>query len=208
MTLNPAGILYVNALLADCLQVAYGVKRYQISGPAWIQSERYDINGRTAGAASDEQVKMMLQALLADRFKLSLHRDQKELPVLALQIGKNGPRLKPGDENGRRTMNGGPGALVFTNTSMQDLAEFLSGLPAIARPVFDSTRLAGRFDFTLRLSATPGNAGAEETKRAVVESEPSVVTDALAELGLKLDGQKAMIDMLVIDRVTKVPTED
>ena len=208
MTVNPGGILYTAVSVIDCLQAAYGVKRYQISGPDWLPAERYNINARTAGATSEEVVKVMLKTLLADRFQLSLHREKKELPVFALQVGKNGAKLKPSDPKGSRSMTGGPGALVFTNTSMQDLSDFLSGVPAIARPVFDSTQLAGRFDFTLRLSAATGDAGTEETKRAVAEGEPSIFTDALDELGLKLDGQKATIDMLVVDRATKNPIED
>jgi uncharacterized protein (TIGR03435 family) len=208
MTTNPGGIMFNAVSLADCLQAAYRVKRYQISGPDWLRTERYNITARTGAPASDDQVRSMLQSLLADRFHLSLHREQKELPMFGLQLGRSGPRLERGDPNGERNMTGGPGALVFTNTSMQDLADFLSGLPPIGRPVLDRTGLTGRFDFKLTLSAAQGNTAIEETKRAVVEGEPSIFTDALGELGLKLDAGKALIDVLVIDGASRVPTDD
>ena len=208
MTMSPGGILYTAVSLADCLQAAYGVKRYQVSGPDWLRAERYDITAKTANPTGEEQIKAMLQTLIAERFQLQLHREKKELPTFALQAGRNGPKLKPGDPGSPRNMTGGPGALVFTSTSMQDLADFLSGLPPIGRPVLDRTGLTGRFDFKLRLSAATGDTAVEETKVAVAGGEPSIFTDALDELGLKLDGQKAMIDMLVVDRATKIPVED
>jgi uncharacterized protein (TIGR03435 family) len=147
MTITPGGIIYTNVSLSDCLQAAYGVKRFQISGPEWLRSERYDIDARTGGAASAGQSTAMLQELLRDRFKLSLHREKKELPVFALLAGKsgpkNGPKLRPGDPNGKARREPAPGGLAFVNASMVDLADFLSGLPALARPVFDSTGLPG-----------------------------------------------------------------
>jgi uncharacterized protein (TIGR03435 family) len=208
MTMNPGGIAYTSVSLIDGLQAAYGVKRYQIAGPDWLGAERYDINASTGGAATTQQIKAMLQTLIADRFKLSLHREKKELPVFAILVGKNGPRLKAGDPTGQRSMGPAPGGLAFTNTTIEDLADFLSGLPTISRPVFDRTGLTGRFDFTFRLTAKAGDAGTEETKVAVAQAEPSVFGDALADLGLKLDSQRAAIDMLVVDRADKTPTED
>ena len=94
----------------------------QISGPGWIQSERYDISAKTAGSASNEQLKLMLQALLASRFKLALHREKKELPVYALVVGKHGSKLqaaKADGESNLQPVDAGPGfemasgALVF-----------------------------------------------------------------------------------------------
>jgi uncharacterized protein (TIGR03435 family) len=205
MTMNPGGIAYTSVSLIDGLQAAYGVKRYQIAGPDWLGSERYDINARTGGAATNEQIRAMLQTLIADRFKLSLHREKKELPVFAILVGKNGARLKVGDSGGERSMGPAPGGLAFTNASMEDLANFLQ--QPLSRPVFDLTGLAGRFDFTIRLTEKSGD-DADPTKRAVRDSEPSLFMDALDDLGLKLDPRKAAVEMLVVDRAEKVPSED
>ena len=206
MTMNPGGIAYTSVSLIDCLQVAYGVKRSQISGPGWLATERYDINARTGDTASNEQIKAMLQTLIAERFKLSLHREKKELPVFAILVGKNGPRLKAGDASGGRRIGPADGGVAFTNTSMEDLADFLQ--QPLSRPVFDMTHLTGRFDFTIRLTDKKGDDGTDAPKLAVRDSEPSVFMDALDDLGLKLDSRRAAIDMLVVDRAEKVPTED
>ena len=208
MTMNPSGIAYTSVSLLDGLQAAYGVKRYQISGPDWLVAERYDINARTGGSATNEQIRAMLQTLIADRFKLSLHREKRELPVFAILVGKNGPRLKVGDPSGQRGMGPAPGGLAFTNTTMEDLADLLSGLPTISRPVFDKTGLTARFNFTIRLTAKAGDESADGAKVAAAQAEPSAFGDALDALGLKLDSQKAAIDMLIVDRAEKVPTED
>ena len=86
MTTNPGGIAYTSVSLIDGLQAAYGVKRYQIAGPDWLGSERYDINATTGGAASNDQIKAMLQTLIADRFAVAAPRE--ELPVFAILVGK------------------------------------------------------------------------------------------------------------------------
>ena len=75
------------------------MKEYQVSGPSWMSSELYDIFAKAAGPASDSQMKPMLQTLLADRFKLALHREKKELQVYALVQGKNPPKLHPSDDS-------------------------------------------------------------------------------------------------------------
>jgi uncharacterized protein (TIGR03435 family) len=80
--------------LADLIRVAYRVKPYQISGPDWMASERFDVLAKLPEGASREQVPEMLQALLAERFKLTVHRESKEYAVYALVVGKSGPKLK------------------------------------------------------------------------------------------------------------------
>src|SRR5439155_11317218 len=72
----------------------YGVKGYQIAGPSWLDSERYDIAAKIPKGATKEQFMLMLQSLLAERFKLTLHREKKDLPMYALVVGKNGPKMK------------------------------------------------------------------------------------------------------------------
>jgi uncharacterized protein (TIGR03435 family) len=80
--------------MKNLLVAAYGVKTYQISGPSWIDSERFDIVAKVPQGATKDDVKLMLQNLLAERFNLTLHREKKELPMYALVAAKNGPKLK------------------------------------------------------------------------------------------------------------------
>src|ERR1051326_3451359 len=92
---DPGRITYHNSTLRDLLVYAYGVKRNQISGaPEWLDSQRFDITAKIPEGATKEQVKVMLQNLLADRFKAVLHNETKEMPMYALLVSKSGPKMK------------------------------------------------------------------------------------------------------------------
>ena len=109
---DPGQITYTNVTLKNVLMNAYGVKGFQISGPGWLDSERYDIVAKLPRGATKEQFMVMLQNLLAERFKLTLHREKKDLPMYALVVGKNGPKLKesvdePGSKEGDAPKAGG-----------------------------------------------------------------------------------------------------
>jgi uncharacterized protein (TIGR03435 family) len=91
---DPGQINYSNVSLKNVLMSAYNVKGYQLSGPAWLDSERFDIVAKIPKGATKEQFQQMLQNLLAERFKLKLHRETKELPVYALVIAKTGLKMK------------------------------------------------------------------------------------------------------------------
>src|SRR6266446_4406926 len=91
---DPGRATFTNMSLKNILMRAYEVKGYQISGPGWLDSERFDIVAKVPQGATKEQFLLMIQNLLAERFKLTLHREKKELPMFALLVGKNGPKLK------------------------------------------------------------------------------------------------------------------
>ena len=92
---DPGRVTYTFSTIRDLMVDAYGVKRYQVSGgPKWLDSEPFDIVAKVPGGATKEQVKVMLQNLLSERFKLTLHRETKELPMYALVVGAKGPKLK------------------------------------------------------------------------------------------------------------------
>jgi uncharacterized protein (TIGR03435 family) len=93
-TPDPGQITYTNVTVKNVLTQAYGVKGFQISGPGWLDSERYDIVAKLPRGATKAEFMVMLQNLLAERFKLTLHREKKDLPMYALVVGKNGPKLK------------------------------------------------------------------------------------------------------------------
>jgi len=122
---------YNNVALRDVVRVAYRVKDYQVSGPDWLGSARFDITAKFPEGATKEQVPEMLQALLADRFKLQMHREKKDLPVYALVVGKGGPKLQKSDPNDDSFPGGmggpappppPPGAAVGHNTNVQTTA--------------------------------------------------------------------------------------
>ena len=165
--------------LKDYLGMAYNVRGYQISGPDWIGSDRFDIDAKLPAGAARGQIPDMLQALLADRFELKLHREKKDFPVHALVIGKGGLKMTEAkDEAGGETSdparasvsvsasgnrNGvtvslGPGSYyVFADNkldakklTMASLADTLTRF--MERPVVDLTNLAARYDFTLEFT--------------------------------------------------------
>jgi uncharacterized protein (TIGR03435 family) len=204
---NPGGLIYSRVSLSDCIETAYGVKPYQISGPEWLRRENFDITARAEGTHNKDDIMQMLQALLSERFKLSLHHELKEQPVYALVQGKNGAKLRPSQGEGQFSMGPAAGGIGFQKTSMSEFAgRFLSVVPMIGRPVLDKTELPGLYDFTLQLNPTAnGDAGA--IKRAAIEEGFSLFTYALDQLGLGLESEKAAIDFLIIDHVEH-PTEN
>jgi uncharacterized protein (TIGR03435 family) len=140
----------------------------------------------------------MLQALLASRFKLALHRENREMPVYALVVAKNGPKLQHANDQGDFDTRVSDGSFIFQNVSMPGFAEKLSDLRTIDRPVVDHTGISGLFDITLKSAA-----------KAMLETDgPSIFTLVQEQLGLKLEPIKAPIEILIVDRAEKVPTEN
>ena len=206
---------------------AYNVKRYQIDAPAWLFSERYDIDAKTPPGATIEQIPAMLQALLAERFKLALHRETKPLPVYGLVVDKGGPKLigtgstaPPGWPAelgpGMVRLVGGPySASGFTGQmTVANLANILTN--NLARPVLDFTGLKGAYyidirwtpDERARIAPEPGELNDDGTAMEASTPGPSVFSALQDRLGLKLEPRKAPVEMLVIDHVDKVPTEN
>src|SRR5205814_6167137 len=93
--------------LRTCVQWAYGVQSFQVTGPFWTGAERYDIVAKTPSAASQQKLRAMLQSLLAERFKLEIHRDTKEMQVYTLVVGKNGHKLKASEDDGEPSLSPG-----------------------------------------------------------------------------------------------------
>jgi uncharacterized protein (TIGR03435 family) len=107
---DPGRVTYTFSTIRDLMVDAYGVKRYQVSGgPKWLDSEPFDIVAKVPEGATKEQVKVMLQNLLAERFKLTLHRETKELPMYALVVGAKGPKLKDSNFADSQPKEGGRG---------------------------------------------------------------------------------------------------
>jgi uncharacterized protein (TIGR03435 family) len=171
---------------------AYDVREFQISGgPNWVGSEEYNIVAKPQGEPSNEKILAMTRSLLAERFNLTLHHESKEMPVLALTVAKGGPRLHPSEATGGPEVRGGRGRLVARNVTMGMLAAQLAGR-VLDRPVLDRTEIAGKFDVDL-----------EWTPVERADLGPSIFTALQEQLGLKLETQKGVVDVLVIDHVER-----
>jgi uncharacterized protein (TIGR03435 family) len=198
--MNAGGLIYTFVTLSDCIQTAYNVKSYQVSGPEWIRSEHYDISTKSDSNSSKDQVLSMFQALLADRFRLKLHHEQKDLPVYALSVDKAGHRLKPHVGEEPMTLKVDNGGIVFQSASIAEFIQFVGSFP-LERPLVDDTGLTGKFDFTLRIGEPDANF--DVAKRALYQNAPSVIMDGVVPLGLKLESRKQMADMLILDQVER-----
>jgi uncharacterized protein (TIGR03435 family) len=241
--------------LSELIGMAYKVKYYQIQGPEWLgpTGQRFDVQAKMPQGANKDQVPEMVQALLADRFKLTFHRVSKETQVYALVIAKTGLKMKetptdapvappadgdappPADTNMKVTA--GQDKATITNTPMGTVKQTMVGgvlhmeaskmpmtllIEQLSRfmdhPVVDMTELKGNYQVVLDISqedirnvmrsigaAMPaGAAGAAETA-----SEPgSSIINSVQQLGLKLEARKMPLDMIVIDHLEKLPTEN
>lgn len=208
MTSDLGRLTLRNVTLKFCIEAAYRAKDYQLSGgPGWLGSESYDIDAKAAGPAKDEELRLMLRTLLAERFKLSLHREQKEAPIYALVVGKDGIRVhevEPGDGPEMRT---GRDRLSGRKVPMSGLAAALSNV--LGRPVQDVTGLSGVFDLTLKWTPDESQAVQKPGVQGGVAPADGTATDASLfaavqeQLGLKLEARKGLVEIFVIDHAER-----
>ena len=231
--------------------MAFNVKAYQVSGPDWLATQKFDIVAKLPDGAPRDQVRPMLQALLLDRFQMKTHHETKDFSVYAVVVAKGGLKMKEepadpvsdaadGNKAGDRgainvSVSGGRGGVVanygngsyFTlgdnrieakKMQMNYVADMLARFED--RPVVDMTELKGKYDFTLtfteedyhammiRAAISSGVAMPPEAIQAMEHASGDSLFSALQAVGLKLESRKAPLDVLVIERAEKTPTEN
>jgi bla regulator protein blaR1 len=231
------GFTATDVPLEVLIREAYGVEGSRVVGaPSWTSSKNFDIEAKVDMSVVDElkelsldERRIMLQPLLADRFRLKVHWETKELPVYALVIGKNGPKFheaKPGDTYPKGIIgpNGPTGAgalwvqgdqLTGQGTTLQGLVDILSR--QVGTDVLDETGLTGKYDFTMQLPRVEGSVTtlmpptgdqrAPDDAPPPESSGPSIFTAVQEQLGLKLESTKGQRKCLVIDHVEQ-PSEN
>ncbi len=193
----------VNVTLKRCIMGAYALGPNQIlGGPDWMDTDRFDIAAKADQPVGDRIQMTMLQTLLADRFRLKLHRETKPVQTYVMEVAKNGPKLERGDGHGSKTSNG-RGDIVATNATMDRFAEILSRQMDL--PVVNRTGLDGVFN--LKLQWTPESARPPKPGDGAQIEGPSIFTAIQEQLGLRLRAEKTAVEVLVIDHVEK-PTEN
>jgi uncharacterized protein (TIGR03435 family) len=231
----------------DYIAMAYRLKLYQVSGPDWIGSDRFDVSATLPDGAMPAQIPEMVQSLLADRFQLGFHREKKDFPVYAIEVAKTGLKINEappdpalenadarapqdftgGGSNQGLSMNLGRGTTItFSNGKFEakrlNMAMLAGTLERfLDRPVVDLTDLKASYDFSF--DVTPEDYRSMLIRSAVVAgitlppevlklldpaSSPGSLFDALDKLGLKLTTRKAPLDVLVVDKILKSPTEN
>ena len=223
-----------NAPLRSLIRIAYQLQDFQLAGgPNWPDDERFDIVAKSEGSPAPEQIRLMLRALFAERFKLTLRGETRDLPFYAVVMARNdrrpGPQLRRADTDCAQAASlldglappgppdpntpcgfvgpGPRGGTRFRGVSIQAIGKFLS--TPVHRPVLDRTGLVGYFDADLELTAElgppPPPPGAPE--RFDRATAPSIFTVLQEQLGLKLDSQRGPVEVFVVDRVEK-PVEN
>ena len=191
-----------NVPLRYCLEWAWDLKDYEISGPDWIKSEnRYDIVANAPGAASEDEMRLMLRNLLTERFQMKIHRETRNLDVYVLGPGKSEPKVKEAaaDEQPSLGATQAKGSVKFTK---QPISRFTFMLTRrLDKPTLDETGLKGLYDFTIDLSGLGFNGNPPEDTSA-----PSVFTTVPQNLGLRLEAAKRPVDILAVDHAEKAPT--
>lgn len=213
---DPGALLFTahNASLPFLIQMAFGLRMDQIEGgPSWMNSTFYDVSAKPDAdkGPTYDQLRPMLQQLLAQRFHLQTHTTEKEMKGYSLVVAKGGARLTP-------SKNAGPVRAYVMFTGLRapglDLKGFANMLTlALKQPVEDNTGIQGKFDLNLKfandmnLQVVSNNANSAVAGEAD-SSLPSIFTAVQEQLGLKLEPARVPVQMLVIDHVERVPTEN
>ena len=214
-------IVFTNTSLEFLITWAYHIPGDRLHGkPSWLDSVRYDV---TANATQDNlpapprqpgqpsQFQKMMQALLAERFKLVLHRETRQLPIYALVVAKGGPKIRLTE--GPAVMGQTPfsmparGRLIGTQVSAEMLATVLSD--QLSHSVQDQTGLKGVFDFKLEWEPDASPESPDDSPAAAdVRTGTSVFAAIQDQLGLRLEARKGPVEVLVVDHIERTPTEN
>jgi len=209
-----------NVTLGKIIQYeAYGIPAPRILGiPPALDKVAFDIQAKVDPAEfereealpHDQQAELaqqIVRRLLADRFKLVVHTETRELPVYALVVTKSGSKLQPSQKPDSDSTRSRTGYLKAEGITMDRLANSLTGIPSagLGRAVIDKTGLTGKFDLTLKWTPDTGSPplinGMPDT------SAPSIFTAIQEQLGLKLESTRAAVPVLVVDHA-ELPTQD
>ena len=205
-TLAPRTFTGTNVSTRALIRYAYGIQDFQlVGGPDWAERERYDVVAKSDHEPDGDEMRQMMQALLAERFHLVVHKDQRELPIYALVVARADRQIGPGLTPIEKECTTDCGAsvretrqaatLVGRGISMDALAARLSD--SVNRVVVDRTEMRGSYD--VQLSWTPDQSSST--------TGASIFTAVQEQLGLRLESARGPVDVLVIDGIEH-PTAD
>jgi uncharacterized protein (TIGR03435 family) len=207
--ITPTGITFEGYPLGLLIRWAHGLHPYQsfeTVGPGWLEpggdEVRFDVQAKTDRPVPVEQLRLMLRTLLAERLKLSLHRETREMTVCVLSVAKDGPKLRLSEKEDM-TLRQESGLIHLQGAPMARLDEFL--YTAVPYLIVDETGLSGRYDFELNFEQYEYLAMSGPGGR--IDMTPAV-NKALQPLGLKLEHKRRAVEVLVIDHAEKKPTEN
>ena len=191
-----------NETLRGIVFFAYGLawgRDYALSGPAWLDAEKFDIVATFPAATSRDSVQEMMRTLLSERFGLKTHRENRKLESYVLLVDKHGAKLQANTDGAEGAFIWGEDHLTCRAITVAGLASRLSGpVFKLSRPVVDMTGIKGAYDFTLKWSS--------DAALADGQTSPSIFTALQEQLGLRLEARKTAFSIVVIDHMDRVPT--
>jgi uncharacterized protein (TIGR03435 family) len=237
-TRDPVRFACTHMSLRDLVVEAYGIMNYQLTGPGWMSAQKFDIVAKVPAGTTREQAHLMLRRLLADRFKMTIHRERKEMAAYALRVGPNGHKLKEAESpiapnaepDGKldqsmmeamkkmreslRNSGGGSGAhSTFRHESVSTLVRMISD--RLGHPVVDETGLKGKYDYDIDfapdlsvLAVAPGGGASPTGGDSGSAAYPAIFQAVQSQLGLKLERAKLPVEIIVVDQAEKTPTEN
>ena len=193
-----------NATLKRFLQVAYDLNALQISGPGWLDSDRFDLAAKSPPGVPDSDLMPMLQSLLKERFQLTVHRENKEMPVYDLIVAKEGLKISVFDPSHipPTPPRNGAASMIIGGMTMSGLANNLTS--AAGRPVIDKTGLEERYFCAVTFSPLEAQTNSNATDAAPLD----IFAAVQQQLGLKLEPAKALREILVVDHAERIPREN
>jgi len=208
--LSPGSVTMRGISLKGAIRWAWHVSEFQVSGPDWLDSARYEIAGKAAGPAAEDELRLMMQTLLRERFKLALHHQTKELGAYLLVVGKNGPKVHESTSEGEGSIDINQRQLSVNvqRTPVSRMVELMSNM--LRAPVIDMTGLNGRYDITLNVAKYAGELATQGKSLDSLQADPQGLLSMILqdEFGLKLEAKKMPLDVLVVDRAEKAPVEN
>src|SRR5581483_5706223 len=186
---GPGGVEMSNVTLRFLITRAYRIVDPEVFGPAWIDEDRYNIIAKSPAGVPETQIPDMLRTLLAERFKLAVHREKRELPVYALGVAKKGPKLTKADPTEPEPgMSSSYGTVSGRAVTMTRLAGFLAApYVNLGLPVLDQTNLEGIFNFDLKWTPERPLDGKNENRAPDPNAPPPLFIALEEQLGLKLE---------------------
>jgi len=199
---DPGRIAYTNVTLRDCIKIAWRLQDYQIEAAKSIDAFRFDLVATTSTPTPEDRMRLMLQALLIERFGMKIREETRDLPAYVL-IANGKTKLTPSAANREFSKEWGMGKMSFNHVTMEQFAEILSGY--VSRGVTDNTGLTGFYDLSLVISDDPADA-----KRIMRGNEVGdlIVSTIQSQLGLKLEPRKRPGKVLIVDHAERTPLEN
>ncbi len=204
----PDGVTIENVDIRSLISWAWHLPMYQVPSPPWLKPARYDILARADRQSPIDQLRLMMQTLLEERFHLAVHLEKKDIPVYALLMAKTGPKALHDPEAGHEpgmelaSTDSAGKHWIFHNLPLSALGGLYSNA-ALGRPILDMTEMKGGFDFTF---VEPPRTPADTPMVDYIVGD--VFPEIQRQLGIRVEAKTAPTDVLIIDRVDARPTEN